>query len=181
MIVKMPTSGHLVFTAEPMDAVVAELRRRAWHGSWDGTESRRNWRYVRHCTVDHLPTDSRVMFTRDYGHHTGGWFKNPDYERCYHLSTSYRDRHTGETIPQDRARTAEWARMFFRNALAYAWMEGPHTPEGKEREVFHVRLFCDAAWQPIKPRGEVYSTEFTGRGWKSASELGRIILSPLTP
>jgi hypothetical protein len=32
-------------------------------------------------------------------------------------------------------------------------------------------VFCDERWQPILPRGEVYSREFTEKGWKSFSEM----------
>lgn len=40
--------------------------------------------------------------------------------------------------------------------------------------VYHYRLFCDEAWKPIMPRGEVYSTQFTERGWKSFSDLHKL-------
>jgi len=53
----------------------------------------------------------------------------------------------------------------------WTWCEGPYTDEGKQCGVFHYRLFCDPAWQPLKPRGEVYTREFTEAGWKSYSEL----------
>lgn len=33
--------------------------------------------------------DCIIIFTRDEGAHTCGWWKNPDYERCYHLSISF--------------------------------------------------------------------------------------------
>jgi hypothetical protein len=32
-------------------------------------------------------------------------------------------------------------------------------------------LFCDAQWQPILPRKEVYTREFTEAGWRSASQV----------
>lgn len=70
---------------------------------------------------------------------------------------------------------------FFGDAVRYAWFESPKTPEGRRSEVRHWRVFCDQAWQPILPRGEVYSRELTERGWKSASELGVVIESPLVP
>lgn len=80
--------------------------------------------------------DCIIIFTRDEGAHTCGWWKNPDYERCYHLSISF---------------PGGWNR--------------------KKAGVFHYRLFCDVNWNPIMPRGEVYSTKFTELGWKSFSEL----------
>ena len=32
--------------------------------------------------------DCIIVFTRDIGYHTSGWWKNPDYERCYHSINS---------------------------------------------------------------------------------------------
>jgi hypothetical protein len=105
-----------------------------------------------------------VIFTRDIGHHSGGWWKNPDYERCYHLSISFPEgrnkRHLNKVIDG----LFGWTKRFL-------WIEPPYSKEGKSAEVWHYRLFCDAGWQPIKPRGEVYSKEFTEIGWKSFSEL----------
>lgn len=51
------------------------------------------------------------------------------------------------------------------------WCEAPYSEQGKRNEVYHYRLFCDKNWQPIMPRGEVYSKQFTELGWKSFSEL----------
>jgi hypothetical protein len=51
------------------------------------------------------------------------------------------------------------------------WIEPPYSEHGKSKEVWHYRLFCDANWFPIMPRGEVYSKEFTEKGWKSYSEI----------
>ena len=49
------------------------------------------------------------------------------------------------------------------------------TEEEKEKllkESIHKMVkICDEAWKPIMPRGEVYSTQFTERGWKSFSEI----------
>lgn len=39
--------------------------------------------------------DCIIIFTRDEGAHTCGWWKNPDYERCYHLSISFPGDGTG--------------------------------------------------------------------------------------
>lgn len=40
-----------------------------------------------------------------------------------------------------------------------------------EATVHHYRLFCDKAWKPILPRGEVYSKDWTPADWKSWSDV----------
>lgn len=52
----------------------------------------------------------------------------------------------------------------------YIWAESPVTDEGRLRDVWHYRVFCNPAWEPIIPRGEVYSKEFTENGWLSWSD-----------
>lgn len=122
------------------------------------------------CHLDDRRTSARLFFTRDGGMHTSGWFKNPDYERCYHLSISFRDPETGQPAPFDRHSAEVWVTAFFGDDQRYAWMEGPKTPDGKKCDVWHWRVFCDEHWQPIKPRGEVYSRELTAAGWESWSD-----------
>lgn len=60
---------------------------------------------------------------------------------------------------------------FFGDSQKMIWVEPPYSDDGKRMGVWHYRLFCDEHWQTIKPRGEVYNTHFTERGWKSFSEL----------
>lgn len=161
---------------EHMAAVAGELRRRAKHGLWDGRVTPEGRRYMRHCTLDDESTATRLIFTRDTGHHSSGWLKNPDYERCFHLSTSPRpglivtlgDRQLADP---DRQTMARWVRAFYGEAERHVWAESPKSPEGRRLGVWHWRVFCDEHWQPITPRGEVYSLEFTEVGWRSASQV----------
>jgi hypothetical protein len=149
-------------------SVVADLKSHALGGVFDGRETF----YVGYCTGFHAPTGSFLIFTRDTGHHTSGWFKNPDYERCLHLSMSFRAPFD-VSIPRDFdvALAKEWAEIFFGEARRYIWAESPKSDVGKAAGVWHYRVFCDEHWQPMLPRGEVYSTEFTEKGWKSWSEV----------
>lgn len=119
-------------------------------------------------------TDGTVLiFTRDEGMHTSGWWKNPDYERCLHLSLSFRDPRTGEpTGHHDRYLADEWCRLFFRHMCRLIWAEPPFSPEGKVHATWHYRVFMAEDWKtPILPRGEVYTREFTKAGWKSWSDV----------
>jgi hypothetical protein len=122
-------------------------------------------------TADHLPSGTRLIFTRDVGHHSSGWLKNPDFERCLHLSLSFRDPLTGACLPRNVKLSEEWCELFFGNDIRKLSIEPPATPDGKAADVWHYRLFCTDHWLGIIPRGEVYSTELTERGWKSWSEI----------
>ncbi len=152
--------------------VAHTMRQRAKYSpTFDGAAEFRNQLLLRTLTRDDLQTQARLMFSRDVGHHTSGWMKNPDYERCWHLSISYRDRRTGIPIPHEMRVSERWCRAFFRDDLRYAWCESPKSPRGIDLGVWHWRVFTDEHWRAILPRGEVYSTEFTELGWKSATEL----------
>lgn len=116
--------------------------------------------------------DALCILTIDAGHHSCGWWKNPDYETCWHLSISFRDRESGAFAPHDRKKAQQIVRAFFREYANLAWCEPPYSRQGKEAGTWHYRLFVDPATRvPILPRGEVYSKQFTERGWKSFSEL----------
>jgi len=112
-----------------------------------------------------------VIFTRDEGMHSSGWWKNPDYERCEHLSLAFFV--PGEAVQHDHARARLWCLGFFgADRLRYLWVEPPYTDKGKTRDVYHYRLFLTPDWRtPVLPRGEVYSKQFTELGWKSFSDL----------
>lgn len=113
----------------------------------------------------------RAIFTRDYGHHSGGWFKNPDYERCFHLSLSFRSPDGTILLSQDHKIAKELCELFYGKYTRLIWAEPPFSKHGKSHNVWHYRLFVNYRGEPILPRGEVYSKEFTEKGWKSFSEI----------
>lgn len=155
-----------------MAGVAREMRRVAILSPlYDGLPCLRNHLLMDACTASHALTGSVLIFTRDAGMHSGGWWKNPDYERCWHLSLSFRDPIAGETAPKDPKLTDEWLEAFYGEDRRFVWAEPPFSPEGQKRDAWHYRVFCNPAWQPILPRGEVYSREFTEKGWLSYSEL----------
>lgn len=123
------------------------------------------------CVAYHSASGTLLIFTRETGYHSSGWWKNPDYERCWHLSLSFRDQESGEYLPFNEKTAMEWIDLFFGDDKRMLWIEPPAYPEGKKAGVWHYRLFCDEGWQPIKPRGEVYSRDLTEAGYKSWSEL----------
>ncbi len=123
----------------------------------------------------HTPTGTLCLFSRDEGMHSSGWWKNPEYERCRHLSLSFYETDAlGQPKamrPRDSKLTEKWIEAFFGSDRKWLWCEPPVTDQGKQRDVWHYRLFCDEHWIPIKPRGEVYSLELTESGWKSYSDV----------
>lgn len=130
--------------------------------------------YFQKCRRLHEETGTLLIFTRDIGHHTSGWFKNPDYEQCYHLSISFHDLEHQSYRPFEPELAKSWCHAFYGDWTRFIWEEGqtdeakndPHLPESR-----HYRVFCDLAWNPIIPRGEVYTKDFTEKGWKSWSDV----------
>lgn len=130
-------------------------------GIWDGRD---NSPYFESCRWLLEKYPATVLYTKESGYHSGGWWKNPDYERCWHLSISFRSGSEKKTLN-------EILDNLFGEYKNFLWIEPPYSEQGKKADVWHYRLFCDETWIPIKPRGEVYNTDFTERGWKSFSAL----------
>lgn len=172
-----------------MYGVARQLVKNSFDGTQTGLMDMRAMVYMKHCSLKDMVTRTFVIFTRDEGHHTSGWLKNPDYERCFHLSLSPLE---GDIIipvqlaDPDWKTWLQWVEAFFgKENLKKVWAESPKSDMGKRRNVWHWRLFCDENWEPILPKGEVYSTMLTELGWKSASqvfeETGTIITSSVDP
>lgn len=158
-----------------LDALVPFARARAQIGVYDGRGTLANQRLIAYCTHHYRNLregrSASVIYTRDMGHHSGGWWKNPDYEYCLHLSLANADPETGAPAPRDEKFFEQIAVAFFGDDARKAWIEGPYSPEGRAKDVWHYRVFCDQGWSPILPRGEVYARELTEAGWRSFSEI----------
>ncbi len=146
--------------------IFGRLLKTAQHGTFDGltTADGSLHPYLDTCRWWLERYGCIVILTRDVGYHTSGWWKNPDYERCYHMSISFPGGFQRKVVEH-------LLKGLFGDSRRWIWCEGPYSIVGQQCGVYHYRLFCDAAWQPIKPRGEVYSKQFTERGWKSFSEI----------
>lgn len=123
--------------------VSARLAAAKW--IYDGVYSSRTMALLQTCGwfyVDPAGEVCRIIYTRDAGHHSNGWWKNPEYERCLHLSISFVDRFTGEPQDFDLKRADKIAAAFWNDDRRKAWIEKPYSSEGKANHVWHYRLFC---------------------------------------
>ncbi|MCL2834925.1 MAG: hypothetical protein FWD78_17275 [Treponema sp.] len=128
------------------------------------------------CRFYIAPLYALCIFTLERGHHACGWWKNPDYDACWHLSISFQDLESGDLAPQDHKAAQRIIQGFFQSHRRLIWTEPPYTEKGKSRDVWHYRLFIDWATKlPLLPRGEVYTRQFTEAGWKSYSEVQAMI------
>lgn len=118
----------------------------------------------------------RLLFSKDRMHHSVGWWRNAEYEYCWHLSISAWDPERKLTVsglrmnqtfdPEDVPETEEryWAHAFFPKDFDKVWHEpggtDPRlTPEEKmkHRHFVHLRVFLDPeTLRPFIPEGEVY-------------------------
>lgn len=167
--------------AAHMASIARQMKAAARKGFFDGANTPRNLHYINRCSRVDPVTCTKLIFTHDIGHHTSGWWKNPDYERCFHLSLSPFEPSSGlvdvrgvlyptqaELDPKLRL---QWAKTFYQDHVSKTWIEPAYTDFGKAAEIWHYRLFLDKALEPILPRGEVYSKELTEAGWKYFSEV----------
>lgn len=154
--------------------LVADMKRIARYGFYrGGIETREERRYFDRCVraFGSFPV-TRLIFTRDAGMHASGWWKNPDYSQCLHLSLSFVDEETGASTPKHGKLTEEWVALFFGDWKRLVWCEPPFSPDGKRNDVWHYRVFTSPDFSvPLLPRGEVYSRELTEAGWKSWSDV----------
>ena len=66
--------------------IFPRIAKVAKNGTFDGMEMTD---YFENCRWFVERYDCIIILTRDVGYHSSGWWKNPDYERCYHLSISF--------------------------------------------------------------------------------------------
>jgi hypothetical protein len=153
-----------------MEKLATALKMHSKRGLFDGQNI--DTAYFAKAKRVHAETGAMLLFTRDVGYHSSGWFKNPDYERCYQLSLSFWDLENEIARPFEQKLAQAWVQCIFGQLSRYVWEESQPTESRKlvTAEVRHYRVFCDPAWNPIIPRGEVYTRDFIEIGWKSWSD-----------
>lgn len=158
-------------------AIAARMKQKALSGWYIGSmETLRLYGAYAdtHAVTNPHELAVRLLFTRDRMHHSVGWWRNADYECCWHLSISCWERvklevfAPGDTptyvdIPE--AEETYWGRLFFGDHARWVW----HEPGGTDprlsaeeartnKHLAHLRLFIDhePPHVPIFPVGEVY-------------------------
>lgn len=137
------------------------LRERARARPWDGQGvPARGHQMIISSPEDPEKTLS-VLLTFDVGYHASGWWRNSDYDRCWHLSMVVVTPWGFET--PTRAELEAVASAIFGPDLQKAWIEPPasafdaHRTAAPSRHTYHVRVFVDRrTGEAIVPRGEVY-------------------------
>lgn len=168
-----PTAEHL--------SVARQMRSKARTGWYIGDEETLvrygAFRDVVAVTAPELWV--RLLLTRDRMHHSVGWWRNAEYEYCWHLSLSAKPleelrradwwKVEYADLPTDEVRF--WARLIFGEHINKLWNEpGGTDPRLSSQEshrnarIWHLRLFLepellDAKGEPFVPfipHGEVY-------------------------
>jgi len=161
-----------------MQKLALVMRERAFkYPVYDGKISTRGTMLLAALREVDPVTNTTIIFSRDSGMHNVGWWKNPEYNSCLHLSVSaappiiYMPGVAKAEL--DKKTSFRWVKAFFGEHSKWVWHEGPYSRNGKRYSVHHYRLFCDAKnnWEPLLPKGEVYSKLNTELGWKSFSEI----------
>lgn len=140
------------------------LMTRAKSRPWDGSATVLSRHYLDTTALTEPGRPVRIVLTYDVGHHACGWWRNSDYNQCWHLSVSWP---AGVPVPgrpptyleaPPDAEVRAWARALFGEHVVWTWTEPPASTLDPYRRpgVAHVRLFTDRAGAPILPEGEVY-------------------------
>lgn len=151
----------------PIKIIIKRILHQARTDTWNGTDFSPYFNACRWFLEGHFVS---IILTRDVYHHESGWWKNPDYERCWHLSLGFYDRNK-QAKDKDIKKTELFLTYIFAKHKRKIWTEPPYSDQGKKKGIWHYRLFCDPNWIPIIPRKEVYSKDYTEPGWMSYSEL----------
>ena len=160
---------YLIKSSANLHKTVTLMEAQAAKGIYNG-RMEETGEYLMCCRWFLKKFGALCIYTHDLGMHDCGWWKNPDYNECMHLSLSFRSLLLSERLPKDNKHTKHIIQLIFREDKKFLWCESPASIGGKRSDVWHYRMFIKNG-KPIMPRSEVYSKKFTEIGWKSFSEL----------
>ncbi len=141
-------------------SIANRMRYRASAGEFRGGASEVEQQYIRKCST--RAGGTTLIFTRDVGNYSCGWLAEPAHERCLHLSISCDD-----PIERDA-----WLRAFFGDRVEALWGEYSVSGFGREKDVWHWRLFCDELWNPILAN----HADLLASGMRTGRDLGVAIV-----
>lgn len=140
-----------------------EETKRGWYiGDEDSLYRNRGYTQTPAATEPDLTMTLQI--TKDRMHHSVGWWRNAEYEYCFHLSIAGWETNGSRptSIPRDEERY--WTHAFFPVHFNKVW----HEPGGtdprltrqealEKRHIIHQRVFLDPeTFEPFVPTGEVY-------------------------
>lgn len=141
------------------------MRRTAARNPWRGREDiPQTQRLVAPSYVD-PDVGISLLVTLDQGYHASGWWRNSEYDQCWHASLVCMDATTNPPSFTDPIVnvTRAWTQVLFGAQMRHAWIEPPASPLDVYRNArasqytTHVRIFIDRKTRlPITPKGEVY-------------------------
>jgi len=161
--------------------LVGIMRRQALAGWYTGTPETAAAHIARLVVPGVIEPELAVSlsFSRDRMHHAVGWWRNAEYEYCWHLSVACKVFEGGgqrewadvpfEHFPHDELRY--WATAFYGKDIDKTWTEpggtDPRLTSVEKRihaTMWHVRLFLHPEilnpqgepFHPFIPEGEVY-------------------------
>lgn len=163
--------------------LAGNLRREALRGWYTGTPETAQAHIARAIARGAVESELTVSLSlsRDRMHHSVGWWRNAEYEYCWHLSVAAKvvddpsraqeswAAASFEPFPHDELRY--WAAAIYGKDIDKTWTEpggtDPRlTPEEKRvhATMWHVRLFlhpeilntAGEPFHPFIPQGEVY-------------------------
>ena len=168
-----PTPEHL--------ALVSEMGQECMCGWYTGDPVSLNQNGSARVVPSRVAPDElyvRLQLSRDRMHHSVGWWRNAEYEYCWHLSMSARPvdveraSRAGIALPPGTetlvalpdGEETYWGRLFFSEHAHKVWHEpGGTDPRLSRAEahlhsvIVHLRLFLDPeTFEPFIPTGEVY-------------------------
>lgn len=159
------------------ETVARQMRAKARRGWYIGDEASLEKYGARRVLRAHSTPELALSLTlsRDRMHHSVGWWRNAEYEFCWHLSMGVKDARAllggqagwdsygFEEIPREEVRY--WSRLIFGEHVDKLWTEpGGTDPRLLRQEqidhakFIHQRLFLDPETkEPFIPKGEVYT------------------------
>lgn len=161
--------------------VVSEMGRECMDGWYTGDTSSLEKNGSARVVPSRVSPDElyvRLQLSRDRMHHSVGWWRNAEYEYCWHLSMSARPigveraARAGIVLPPGTntlvalppGEEMYWGRLFFAEHAHKVWHEPGGTDPSLSRSearansaISHLRLFLDPeTFEPFIPTGEVY-------------------------
>lgn len=116
-----------------------------------------------------------IIASLDTGTHASGWWRNSEYDSCWHMSLCALEPGVRFVdLPDIDLR--QWSRAVFGEHVSKSWTEPPASKTDAYRDApasaytTHVRVFLNRQGIPIQPTGEVYDL----RPWDDGTSPAKV-------